>query len=134
MRFKLSKYAVLLGAFCAAGAIAQTPVPQQPSDRTGSPYDRNPACRDRDVASTDPACVIQDGQPPRQSGSGNNTTQTPAQSTLPNVSPAEGNRTPTPGSTAPVQGNASPTTPSGVAPSGIAVTPPSGGTSRSGTR
>src|SRR5687768_14545058 len=57
------RHSLILYASYAGAAAAQTPVPQEPTDRPGSPYDRNPACRDRDVASTDPACVIQDGRP-----------------------------------------------------------------------
>jgi hypothetical protein len=62
---KVNAFDVLLivSALGAAGAAAQTPVPvpQPPTERTGSPYDQNPACRDREVASTDPACIIKDG-------------------------------------------------------------------------
>jgi len=57
---------VVVSALGAGGATAQTPVPQPSTERTGSPYDDNPACRDREVASTDPACVIKDGAPPYQ--------------------------------------------------------------------
>jgi len=57
---------LVLSALGAGGAYAQTPVPQPSTERTGSPYDDNPACRDREVASTDPACVIKDGPPPYQ--------------------------------------------------------------------
>ena len=62
---KLPALAMLLivSGLGSASAAAQTPAPQPPTDRTGSPYDQNPACRDREVASTDPACVIQNGEP-----------------------------------------------------------------------
>ena len=69
MKLKPLKYMMVLGvaswALGAAGVSAQTAAPQPSTERTGSPYDNNPACRDRDVAGADPACVIQDG-PPRQ--------------------------------------------------------------------
>ena len=58
---KSLKYSLVLVALVTTGALAQTQVPQPNTERGGSPYDRNPACRDRDVSSADPACVIQDG-------------------------------------------------------------------------
>jgi hypothetical protein len=58
---KSLRYSLLLIALVATGAAAQTAAPQPSTERGGSPYDRNPACRDRDVSSADPACVIQDG-------------------------------------------------------------------------
>ena len=58
---KSPKLALLVLALAATGAVAQTAVQQPSTERGGSPYDRNPACRDRDVSSADPACVIQDG-------------------------------------------------------------------------
>ena len=57
------KILLAVTVFGAASAAAQTPVPPQPTERGGSPYDRNPACADREVATTDPACVIRDGPP-----------------------------------------------------------------------
>jgi hypothetical protein len=83
MTIKPVKHVVLLAAFCVTGAAAQTPVPEQPTERTVSPYDLNPACRDRDVAGTDPACVIQDRLPARQSLAPN-----PAQPAQQNVAPS----------------------------------------------
>jgi len=65
-RYILLSGLVVMSALGAGGVIAQTPVPQPSTERTGSPYDDNPACRDREVASTDPACVIKDGRPPYQ--------------------------------------------------------------------
>ena len=90
MTRKSVKYIMVLGAFCAAGAAAQTPLPQESTERTVSPYDRNPACRDRDVASTDPACIIQDGPAAvRQFGfdSTKPLPATPAQTPQGNVAP-----------------------------------------------
>jgi len=60
---KAIRYSILAIALAAAGSAAQSVVPQPSTDRGGSPYDRNPACQDRDVASTDSKCVIQDGPP-----------------------------------------------------------------------
>ena len=96
MTSKTVKYVMLLGALYAASGAAQ----QQPTERGGSPYDRNPACADRDVSSTDPACVIQSNTRPAAAAPQPQTVITP---TNPNVSgtPSVGN---TPQSPAPSSG------------------------------
>ena len=85
---KLHIFEVLLvtSALAAGGAAAQSPLPQASTERAGSPYDDNPACRDREVASTDPACVIQNGPPPYQFDFNKATPQ--------QVPPAQGNMAP----------------------------------------
>jgi|SRR5215813_3519286 len=59
MKWSVPNIVLIAVALGAGGAIAQT-ITDTP-ERTGSPYDRNPACESREVSSTDPACVINDG-------------------------------------------------------------------------
>ena len=101
MELQAFKILLIVSALGAANAMAQSAAPQPPTDRTGSPYDQNPACRDREVASTDPACVIQDGPPVVQ--------QFGFDSTKPRPAPAQ-----------PSQGN--------PAPPAVIVVPPESGT------
>jgi len=63
MKLKSATCVWVLGTFWAAAAAAQVPTVPEPTERTISPYDSNPACRERTVSGTDPACVIQDGPP-----------------------------------------------------------------------
>jgi hypothetical protein len=117
MRRHIPKF-LLLAAFCAQGAIAQAPVSPDTPERTGSPYDRNPACGEREVSGNDPACVIDDGPSRyrpryRQNTQGTSGTQAPGAPSLPAVQ--------TPTGTAPASGVQAPF------PGGVGSTPQSPG-------
>ena len=53
-----------------------------------SPYDKNPACLDRNVDSNKPECVIKDDGKPRQKYPPRKTTATPGAPAAPAAAPA----------------------------------------------